>query len=107
MTSTWPGRFSDQYNRLVSLKVCRLCGSDWERGEFVEACELCGGGAMDRACLFCGARCGSRWSRAVLDSQDFGVAHWHGPCALPSDEKAAIISERLRAAGEGKAAGAS
>jgi hypothetical protein len=92
------------YASSVSLTVCRLCGSDWERGEFSASCDLCGGGAMDRPCVMCGGRCDSRWTRAVLDSQDSGIAHWHGSCALPPAELAAIMSDLVAAAREGPTA---
>jgi hypothetical protein len=39
-----------------------------------------------------------------MDSQDSGVAHWHGTCDLPPDERSAVWAELMRAA-KGEAAG--
>jgi hypothetical protein len=65
-----------------TLAVCSHCGSNWSKGEFDPHCPECGGGALERACPACGGACGSRWRRAVLDSNDAGVAHWIGQCLL-------------------------
>lgn len=61
---------------------CLNCEANWSRGEFTEDCEMCGGGALERPCPMCDGRCGARWQRAILDSYDFGVAHWVGQCLL-------------------------
>ena len=62
---------------------CVACGSNWSSGSFVSDCPTCGGGALDHVCPTCAGLCGSRWSRAVLDSNESGVAHWIGSCRLP------------------------
>jgi hypothetical protein len=41
---------------------------------------------MERACPICAGMCGSRWRRAVLDSQDAVEAHWIGNCGLAVGE---------------------
>jgi len=61
---------------------CSTCGADWETGEFNPNCLECGGGALDIPCPRCGGRCGARWTRSILDSQDDRRAHWLGPAAL-------------------------
>jgi hypothetical protein len=72
---------------------CRSCGAHWSGGAFTAECRECGGGAMTRACLLCGGRCGAAWTRAPLDSWDFSEAHWVGGCALPPDEKLAVMRD--------------
>jgi len=62
---------------------CTSCGANWAEGIFTSGCQECGGGALDIACLQCGGRCGARWHRAVMDSQDEKDAHWVGECKLP------------------------
>jgi hypothetical protein len=54
----------------------------WHAGKWTEGCVECGGGALEIDCLICRGRCGSKWERAVLDSNDFGDAHWFGICRL-------------------------
>lgn len=65
-----------------SQYFCHNCGANWSQGQYSPGCPQCGGGALERACLVCKGRCGRRWQRAVLDSWDFGTAHWGGQCAL-------------------------
>jgi hypothetical protein len=67
----------------VTPAACTTCGADWSEGRFGAECVECGGGALERACVLCGGRCGQTWRRAVTDSHDFREAHWHGRCALP------------------------
>lgn len=61
---------------------CISCGAHWSAGEYLEDCEECGGGAMERSCVVCGGECGKKWSRAPIDSQDNHEAHWIGSCAM-------------------------
>jgi len=61
---------------------CPTCGSSWTEGLYGPECDTCGGGAMDRPCPVCGGICGRVWRRAVMDSQDSGLAHWIGHCGL-------------------------
>lgn len=63
--------------------ICCTCGADWKAGAFGPDCPECGGGALERPCMRCGGRCGAVWRRAVMDSQDEGLAHWVGSCRLP------------------------
>ena len=72
---------------------CNTCGAAWHSGRYDESCKECGGGAMSRSCVVCGGRCGNDWSRAPMDSQDFGVAHWVGHCALPAKERGRLMRE--------------
>lgn len=65
---------------------CLTCGAKWSRGEVTEGCKECGGAAMEVDCMLCGGKCGSKWQRMVMDSNDFGVAHWGGACALRKRE---------------------
>jgi hypothetical protein len=62
--------------------VCTSCGADWSQGGFSETCRECGGAALDHACLLCDGKCGQRWRRAVIDSQDEHESHWRGNCCL-------------------------
>ncbi len=70
---------------------CKTCDALWTEGEFTESCEECGGGAMDAPCFLCGGRCGQRVHRAPMDSNDSGIAHWIGGCALPKSEQHEIL----------------
>ncbi len=63
--------------------ICLSCNANWWDGEFGAGCEVCGGGAMERPCPICLGLCGCYWSRAVLDSNDFRLAHWRGDCKYP------------------------
>lgn len=68
---------------MSEIAKCGRCGADWHEGAFSENCETCGGGALERPCPTCFGLCGAYWSRALLDSNDSGMAHWHGTCASP------------------------
>lgn len=46
---------------------------------------------MERPCYFCGGRCGAVMFRAVSDSNDSGLGHWAGRCALPEDEQRRLM----------------
>jgi hypothetical protein len=48
---------------------------------------------MERGCFVCGGRCGAVWTRAPIDSNDFGEGHWAGTCLLSKDEQARIMGE--------------
>ena len=81
---------------MTRTAACLTCGAVWSEGRFTEGCEECGGGAMERPCLFCGGLCGNRALRAVSDSNDSHVSHWAmGRCRLPelSGESGARRSE--------------
>lgn len=73
------------------MASCVSCGANWSEGKFSPGCPECGGGALDAPCLICGGRCGSRWQRAVQDSNDSRLAHFHGQCGLPQAEQRAIL----------------
>jgi hypothetical protein len=64
---------------------CGSCRADWQAGEFSEGCEECGGGALAKDCVVCGGICGNRWTKALMDTQDEGMAHWLGNCGLPRE----------------------
>ena len=49
---------------------CTSCGAGWSAGAYSDGCDECGGGAMERDCFVCGGKCGSKFVRAPLDSQD-------------------------------------
>ena len=66
---------------------CRTCGAKWSQGAFSPKCRECGGGALDAACLICGGKCGARWQRAVMDSNETGLAHFYGQCLLREKER--------------------
>lgn len=72
------------------------CGARWTEGRFTEDCPECGGGGMETPCVVCGGRCGSAFHRAPIDSNDSGLAHWNGACALLKTEQ----HEIMRAAAE-------
>lgn len=61
---------------------CTECGADWSAGQYGRECAMCGGGALERSCPWCGGRCGAVWRRAEVDSADAGEAHWIGHCQL-------------------------
>ena len=73
---------------------CTACGADWGQGAFTPGCEQCGGSAMQAPCLICGGRCGALWERSVDDSQDANLAHWHGNCRLPKEERDRELRKR-------------
>jgi hypothetical protein len=75
---------------------CTSCGADWSEGDFSPKCAQCGGGALDVLCLVCGGKCGARWQRAIIDSQDEDLANWFGTCALPKQEQRDLLSRRLK-----------
>jgi len=64
------------------MAECLTCGADWTAGRFTGNCAECGGGALERDCMYCGGRCGARLERAVSDSNDSGIGHWLGRCKL-------------------------
>ena len=66
---------------------CLSCGAAWSSGEYSKDCKECGGGALDRACIVCYGSCGELWTRAILDSNDTGEAHWIGFCALLPEDR--------------------
>jgi hypothetical protein len=72
---------------------CGTCGAVWTQGAHTPDCTECGGGAMERDCLLCGGGCGGRWTRAPMDSNDFGEAHWVGGCRLPREEQFRLMQE--------------
>lgn len=85
------------------MPSCRTCNADWSAGRWSPTCKECGGGALDHACVMCGGRCGARWERAVMDSNDRRRAHWIGGCGLPREEidriRQAYIDELKRSKG--------
>lgn len=74
--------------------VCETCGALWSQGQWNVTCEECGGGALKIQCPVCQGQCGAEWARAVLDSHDFGRAHWSGQCRITntSPQKAVHLS---------------
>jgi hypothetical protein len=70
--------------------LCWSCGANWAADCYTAACEECGGGALTRACAVCGGKCGNKWIRAVIDSNDFRLAHWQGGCLLSPKSDYAI-----------------
>ena len=72
---------------------CCSCGADWQKGDYSEACEECGGVALERNCLFCSGKCGQVYTKALMDTHDTGTAHWIGCCGLPAEEQAACRQE--------------
>lgn len=61
-------------------EACVTCGAAWSLGEWSADCAECAGGALKRACPVRAGRCGAVWRRAIMDSRDFGIGHWLGPC---------------------------
>ena len=76
------------------MASCTDCGADWSQGRFSVDCKQCGGGALEIDCPVCEGKCGAKWQRAVMDSQDFGLAHWFGSCRLTPQEQAAILQRQ-------------
>jgi hypothetical protein len=70
----------------ISLK-CSTCGAIWGHGDYSEDCKECGGGAMERECMLCGGKCGRKWQKMQMDSNDTGVAHWGGECDSQGRQK--------------------
>ena len=75
---------------------CLTCGANWSQGEWTKGCEECGGGALEIRCIICGGRCGSTWRKSVMDTNDFGMNHWHGDCRLSEWEQRKIRLETER-----------
>jgi hypothetical protein len=73
---------------------CLTCGANWSKGDWTEGCGECGGGALQIACFVCGGRCGIMWNRAVMDSNDSAIGHWHGQCNLPEGERKKLMRHR-------------
>jgi len=71
----------------MNLASCLTCGADWSQGNFSPECPECGGGALDAPCPACAGKCGARWQRAVIDSNDAHLAHFYGSCALTEEER--------------------
>ena len=65
---------------------CTSCGAGWSAGAYSDDCDECGGGAMERDCFVCGGKCGNKFLRAPLDSQDSHTAHWVGACGLAKSD---------------------
>jgi len=80
----------------VQNYICTSCGANWTEDEYSDDCVECGGGAMERGCILCGGRCGSKFKRAVIDSMDAGEAHWIGDCNLPPAEQQKCMEELLK-----------
>jgi serine/threonine protein phosphatase PrpC len=76
---------------------CTSCGARWSAGVFTTGCAECGGGALERACVICGGRCGRGARRMPADSNDARVAHWLFGCALPYGAQATAVRARERA----------
>jgi hypothetical protein len=72
---------------------CGSCAADWSAGLFGADCPECGGGALETPCRLCGGRCGGTWRKAIVDTPDFGQAHWSGTCLLPPEEQEALYGE--------------
>jgi hypothetical protein len=53
--------------------ACATCRAIWSEGHFTDACQECGGGAMERPCYICDGRCGAVMLRAVSDSNEIAV----------------------------------
>jgi hypothetical protein len=68
--------------RVFMVGHCWTCGADWTAGASTAECPECGGGALEIPCPCCRGRCGRKWKKAVMDSNDFATAHWHGRCGL-------------------------
>lgn len=65
---------------------CGTCRANWTQGEWTDGCAQCGGGAMSVPCLQCSGECGRQWHRQLMESWDFGIAHWMGGCGLISEQ---------------------
>jgi hypothetical protein len=65
------------------MASCRSCRADWSAGAWSAGCKECGGGALTVPCGMCLGACGQSATRAVMDSNDFGLAHWNGGCGSP------------------------
>jgi hypothetical protein len=70
----------DPSSDLIKTPHCYTCGADWSKGDWTKDCLECGGGALKGPCVFCGGKCGGESSRAIMDSNDFGIGHWVGIC---------------------------
>jgi O-acetyl-ADP-ribose deacetylase (regulator of RNase III) len=72
---------------------CTSCDAAWSDGQHTPECPECGGGAMERPCVWCDGACGSTWTRAPLDSQDAHLAHWNGTCTASDEQKKQLFAE--------------
>ncbi len=75
---------------MENIAICLACNANWRDGRYSDGCDTCGGGAMERPCPLCLGLCGTYWSRALLDSNDAGLAHWHGDCAFGGSREGMI-----------------
>jgi len=62
---------------------CYTCGADWSRDKWTKDCMECGGGALTIDCPICNGKCGAKWQKATMDTNDSGISHWHGNCLNP------------------------
>lgn len=51
---------------------------------------------MTIPCMICGGACGAVYERAVMDSNDRGVAHWIGGCKFPREEHERLARENFQ-----------
>lgn len=79
-------QFGGMEERALPDWYCTSCGAHWSAGVYLDNCYECGGGAMARDCFDCGAKCGEKFVRSPLDSQDFPTAHWIGSCGLQESD---------------------
>ncbi len=81
------GRQLEGTSKKITAVHCATCQCNWSEKAFNPACLECGGGALSLPCPICSGRCGAVWLRAVLDSNDCGVAHWLGHCQTTTERQ--------------------